>query len=277
MKFSQRYNKIEIIFAKDGISDKLQKRIWNTIDFHISSYYQPIGSFESIIDLIYDKCFGEPINDLAQYNIAHRLTILTTNFLKFDWLEVFDFIENVFEINNFKGAKELENNLNQVFLDDNSAYRIVNYVIVEITSKEEIIEIQEALETGFEGVKIHLSQAISILSNRDKPDYRNVIKESISAVESICQVITGDKKATLGKALNKIEKDYKIHNDLKDGFKKIYWYTSDSDGIRHSLTEEPKNLTLTDAKFMLIACSAFVNYLIGKISELGIEIENYKK
>lgn len=273
MKFSQRYNKTEILFEKDGISDKLQKRIWNTIDLHISSYYQPIGSFERIINLIYDKCFGETINDLAKYNINHRLTMLTSNFLKFDWLEVFDFLENIFEIKNFERAKELENNLNQVFKDENSAYRIINFVVVEITSEEEILEIQEAMNSGFEGVKIHISQAVAILSNRDKPDYRNVIKESISAVESICRIITNDKKATLGKALDKIEEKYKIHTALKEGFKKIYGYTSDGDGIRHYLTEKPKNLTLTDAKFMLIACSAFVNYLIGKISELDIEIK----
>lgn len=43
----------------------------------------------------------------------------------------------------------------------------------------------------------------------------------------------------------------------------LYGYTSDGDGIRHSLLEEP-NLDYSDAKFMLVTCSAFVNYLTSK-------------
>ncbi|MBU1626736.1 hypothetical protein KKB18_05135 [bacterium] len=53
---------------------------------------------------------------------------------------------------------------------------------------------------------------------------RNSIKESISAVESVCKVISEDQKATLGKALNIIEKKVDLHNALKEGFQKIYGY-----------------------------------------------------
>ncbi len=38
------------------------------------------------------------------------------------------------------------------------------------------------------------------------------------------------------------------------------------------MTEEP-NVSSTDARFMLVACSAFVNYLLGKASETGIKLE----
>jgi hypothetical protein len=37
------------------------------------------------------------------------------------------------------------------------------------------------------------------LADRENPDYRNSIKESISAVESAAQEITGDTGATLGR------------------------------------------------------------------------------
>ncbi len=54
-------------------------------------------------------------------------------------------------------------------------------------------------------VNIHISKAITLLSDRDKPDYENSIKESISAVEALCEVITGvkGKEATLSKLLKK--------------------------------------------------------------------------
>jgi hypothetical protein len=42
------------------------------------------------------------------------------------------------------------------------------------------------------------------MSDWDNPDYRNSIKESVSAVETAAKFVTGE--GTLGSALNKIEK-----------------------------------------------------------------------
>jgi hypothetical protein len=112
---------------------------------------------------------------------------------------------------------------------------------------------------------------MKLLSDREDPDYRNSIKESISAVESACQTITGERKATLGDALNRIETHMHLHGALKSGFKKLYGYTSDEDGIRHAILDE-KDISFSDAKYMLVSCSSFTNYLIGKVAELGIQI-----
>ncbi|MBY0098678.1 hypothetical protein [Mesobacillus maritimus] len=62
-----------------------------------------------------------------------------------------------------------------------------------------------------------------------------------------------------------------MHGALREGFLKIYGYTSDGDGIRHALIEEP-SLSFEDAKFMLVACSAFVNYLVVKSEKAGITL-----
>ena len=109
-------------------------------------------------------------------------------------------------------------------------------------------------------VSTHIRLALEKLSDRSKPDYRNSIKESISAVEAACKLISGDDKATLTPALRKISG---LHPALIQAFEKLYGYTCDAEGIRHALTEE-ENLDQNDAKYMLIACSAFVNYLIAK-------------
>jgi len=95
----------------------------------------------------------------------------------------------------------------------------------------------------------------------------------LSAVEALCILLTGQKKAKLGQALkllkqNKIE----IHQALEKSFSNLYGYTSDADGIRHALLEDP-NLDFEDAKFMLVSCSAFVSYLIEKAAKAGIKIE----
>jgi len=109
------------------------------------------------------------------------------------------------------------------------------------------------------------------LGDRQNPDYRNSLKEAISAVESISQVISGDPGATLGSALKALEKQALIHPALKSSLSALYGYTSDANGIRHAMLEEP-TLTFTDAKFMLVACTAFVNYLVGKASEGGMRL-----
>jgi len=44
------------------------------------------------------------------------------------------------------------------------------------------------------------------MSDRQKPDYRNSIKESVSALEGMCQKILKKDKVTLGDAIGQIEK-----------------------------------------------------------------------
>ena len=77
----------------------------------------------------------------------------------------------------------------------------------------------------------------------------------------MCQIITGDSKATLGKALKQLN----VHKALESGFSAIYGYTNDADGIRHAISGE-SSVDEDDARFFLVSCSAFVNYLISRAS-----------
>ena len=56
----------------------------------------------------------------------------------------------------------------------------------------------------------------------------------------------------------------------------LYGYTSDADGIRHALLDE-SDLDFEDAKFMLVSCSAFTNYLKGKAIKAGIDFNNQQQ
>ncbi|HHW57999.1 MAG TPA: hypothetical protein GXX15_10125 [Clostridia bacterium] len=95
-----------------------------------------------------------------------------------------------------------------------------------------------------------------MLTDRKKPDYRNSIKESISAVESLVKLISSDKKGDLNRAIRKLEEKIYIHPALKEAFIKLYGYTSDEGGIRHAMLES-NNISFEDAKYMLVSCSAF--------------------
>ncbi len=145
------------------------------------------------------------------------------------------------------------------------AYRIINMEVVEITSSEEIHSIEVALSSDSQ-VKRHISKALELYSIRPLGDYRNSIKESISAVEALCRDKTGE--LTLGRALKKLEdKGVIIPPLLVSAFEKLYAYTNHPDtGIRHALMDvdgkyEP---SASEALFMLVSCSSFINYLNKK-------------
>ncbi len=193
----------------------------------------------------------------VNYNQKGAYNYFKEHFFKGEWYEAYNFVEFLLQdrgtfLND--GAIEW---LNQVLETENADYRIVGHEVVEITDANEIKAIEEALEHPDAPVRAHIQSALAMLSDRESPDYRNSIKESISAVEATCRIASGLKAATLGDALKKISD---LHPALKSSFLALYGFTSDASGIRHSLLEE-SNLTYADAKFMLASCSAFVSYL----------------
>lgn len=160
---------------------------------------------------------------------------------------------------------------NSILEQGKSGYRLIDGLVSPIIGKSEIDCIEEASNTRFHSVNTHLQKALQFYSDRENPDYENSIKESISAVEAMCCIITGmtGASATLGPALKKLEDNgVVIHGAMRSAFSQLYGYASDADGIRHGGIDF-KNAPAEDAKYMLISCSAFVNYLIEKYSKIG--------
>lgn len=151
---------------------------------------------------------------------------------------------------------------NEVFEKEYIGYRFIDEKITPISDKYEVAAVNEALQNVYQPVREHISKANSLLADRENPDYENSIKESISAVEAICEIITGE-SGTLGKLLTKVEqKGVYIHSALQSAYKVLYGYTSDASGIRHARKLGGVDSTFAEAKYMLVACSAFVNYLM---------------
>ena len=211
--------------------------------------------------------FKKPIDTVDKYWPNCHLR-LREHFFKLPWYNIFDFLELVAKYGSEASKSSFVAGCNTFLEQENSAYRFIDGKIAEITSEEEISEVENAIERAspYAGVKTHLTSALSMLSDRKTPDYRNSIKESISAVESLAKQISGDQTATLGSILKALEKTHSLHPALKSAFSALYGYTNDAQGIRHALLEE-SHLTKTDARFMLICCSAFVNYAIDAMAK----------
>jgi AbiJ N-terminal domain 4 len=276
MKFSERkgYKEVSKVLQKEGMSDDLRNSLWNKLHTGIYKGYffptiKPIERFEVMPGLIesFEEAFF--INFLKIPCDDNDIRIKDC-FFEFKWFEVYDFIE--FTFSHFSTNEILPLELNNVLVELNnilelelSAYRIVNGIVSDITSEQEIEMLEKVLsDEDFPNVNAHLKRALELLSDRKTPDYRNSIKESISAVESIAKEIVKKPDAELGKALAELEKSGKIHRALKSSYLSLYGYTSGADGIRHALMEEP-NLTADDAKFFLLTCTSFINYLKSKM------------
>lgn len=160
--------------------------------------------------------------------------------------------------------------LNNVLEQEYVGYRFIKGRLAPITNGIEKTSIEEAGMSQYKAVNQHIDKALKLLSDRQKPDYENSIKESISAVESECEIITGlsGANATLGNTLKHLDDSgVTIHPALKSAFERLYGYASDKDGIRHGGKGADliggKGSTFEEAKYMLVSCSAFVNYLEG--------------
>lgn len=266
----------------DSMDSDLKNGLWNVITMYIT---QPMtnGSsnldnsyFQELIEGIWFSFLKEPIDQIPYFTESVGKE-LRRRFYSWDNLDIYDFIDFVNSIESAPfDLSAFEESCNFVLKREVSGYRFVQGHLAPITNELEINEIERAIEDSstknFKGVSIHLKEALNKLSDKHNPDYRNSIKESISAVESICLQITGDPKADLSIAFKKLNSIMPIHGALKQGFLNLYGYTSNGDGIRHAMMEE-SDLDQEDALYMLITCSSFVNYLISKANKLGIEMK----
>ena len=114
---------------------------------------------------------------------------------------------------------------------------------------------------GLSGAVNHLRKAADCIHQGDPP---GAVRESIHAVESTARSF--DPKAkTLEPALRSLEAAGGLHPALKQAFSNLYGFTSDEQGIRHALTDNPQaNVGQDEAVFMLGACASFSSYLARK-------------
>lgn len=273
MKFSQRIGKTqaEKLVQSESIDKDLTNGLWNsvTISFLDRVSYQtgrmPYTKYSNLSVMIVDLWihhFKHPVDQIP-LKFSDTKALLRKWFFEAQWYRVFDFLEACAAYGNDNYVNRFIENCNFHLERENSAYRFINREITEITSREEVEEVESAItQSGsFGAVSYHLASALTLMNDREKPDYRNSIKESISAVESLAKILSGKERATLGQALKEIEKTKHLHSALKSAFSSLYGYTSDADGIRHALLEE-SSISKADARFMLVSCSTFINYLI---------------
>jgi hypothetical protein len=299
-RFSQRLGITPLLkdIQLETIDQDLKNGLWNIYDIALFSHVFPISEFTTVYGIDFNEVqrayiyslwhdFFKWVLDTTPQNRENLRAIIKEWYFKVKWYDIYNLIEFSFnflerKVNSFR-PRETEAAFNKVLEREFSGYRFIEGIISPVTNIHELTELKNALSNTnsfsiLAGSNIHLEEALRMLSDRLNPDYRNSIKESISAVESLSKVISGQltnrKGDSLKSAIDRIKGKLKINKSLEQGLNYLYNYTSsEEEGIRHGMMDEP-NCDFEDAKFMLISCSAFINYLIMKANKAGIEFKN---
>lgn len=283
MRFSERhgYKKVRESIQLESVDVPLRNGLWSVLKINVwdharastgmyGGYYLSRDSNPELFGLcerLWFHFFKDPLDQL-DHDWTKVLKQLRGFYFSCQWYELYDFVE--FVANNFRRHQFREPFLeacNAVLEREVAAYRFIDGLIAPIAEREQLEEIERALDREKGPVHVHLRRALELLSDRTAPDYRNSIKESISAVESLVATTVGG-EGTLGQLIKKMEDRIALHPALRNAFSSLYGYTSDEGGIRHALMES-EVVSFADAKFFLVVCSAFVNFVADKVAVAG--------
>lgn len=242
----------------------LRNAMWNWACWVLESQSSEDYWWRAARKGMWDEFFHLPVDEVPHATRAAVKQWWTTA----EWYDAYNFVEYLLQNSAHLGSSSdaryyAERELNKYLERELSGYRSVKHRLVPVTSEVEVAEIERAATTvaGFEGVAAHINTALKLLGLKPEPDKRNSIKESISAVEAAVKLLSGEKSGGIDKAVSVLEAKAGLHPAFKDALKKLYGYTSDGKGIRHPIMESA-DISFAEAKFMLVACSAFANLLI---------------
>ena len=277
MKFSERYGyKVQApMLEEHDLPSGLRNQIWNSIwmnhlnngrIYNRSSFYSP--TFSKLSMHLRKSYFKATIDDRPT-SPNGELKFIRQHYFQLQFPEFYDFLEMMagdsvksIYTQGYGIADQFVEQCNKVLEQEKACFRFVSNLVTPITSEEEMAEVEKAAATNESGH--HIQRAIELYRDRTSPDYRNSVKESISAVEATYRGLTGKKHSKIGTAVAEMEKEgMHLPTSLKNGFAAIYGWTSGKDGIRHALTKDARPVTEAEARLMLVMCSAYVNYLLS--------------
>jgi hypothetical protein len=136
-----------------------------------------------------------------------------------EWDKVFDFCERLYsylaqEVTSYTFNNEIEliapksavqeyiaSELQRLFLEENLAFEFSEGLVRRRGRRQTAVQIARAeLVLGdprFSSARTHYNKALKYFRNIAQPDYENVVKEAVCAVEAVARVLFPDKGSTL--------------------------------------------------------------------------------
>jgi AbiJ N-terminal domain 4 len=153
--------------------------------------------------------------------------------------------------------------LNRVLESKGCAYRFIAEQLVPLSNSAEAAEVASVADSAIPAVAAHIREARRLLPPNAGANPRDSIKQSMSAVEAALRHLAGNPSATLREGLVAFEARHgALPASLRRGLLTLCGYGEDDDAAWHGLSEGAERVTGDHARLMLVACSAFTNYLI---------------
>lgn len=267
LTFSQREGKAPLPEAMEleTIPQIFRNKVWRLVHLYFMQYRDLLiePNISEILKGYQFDILLRPHDEFTPFSEGN-LSLFRHFVMAREYHEVITFVEYI--LRHSECTKDLYDSLLHVFDETPIAYFVkdidgVPTVLPRInreTGEATRQAIETLRETNMDGAGTHLRQATEHLNARQ---YADSIVDSIHAVESVARKIDQKGSKTLGPAL----KTLPIHPALKEGFKKLYGYTNDEQGIRHALLDKgAPDVGRDEAVFMFGACASFAAYLATK-------------
>ena len=264
---AQGYEEIPGTLALEKVDYEARLKLWNLL--YISAWADTMAKFGywstnsqwvPILETLHTDFFRRPIDDLDISPSEYKGAILDV----LPFYKLFDLLQIIMRHQNCPGkfiadVVKLFDECRLAYVVDTNGPATILPAVTEREGHAIVGALHELHEAGLTGAGTHLRNAGELLNQGDWP---GSIRESIHAVESVARQLDPNASQTLGPALTSLEKDGHLHPALKEGFSKLYGYTSDEQGIRHPLIDNATSPAGRDeAVFMLGACASFASYL----------------
>ena len=255
-----------------GFRAELWAEIYNSSRHNLDGW---ISIAKNLWVVFYQKPIDEfPVNNFVDDDSRVVIAVFKNPIFKDSYNQVFDLLGAIMKYR--ECPSQLPEQIGRLLQKYQMAYFLDTSgtpTFMPVSTPEEGKAVRDAMEvvakSGIDGAHVHLRKAAAAIN---KNQFADAVRESISAVESVAKVIGGDKKGTLTSALKKLESEKLLsHNALSESFQKLYGYTCDENGIRHSLLENgAANVGEEEALFMFGACASFCGYLCRKRGKMKV-------
>jgi len=190
-------------------------------------------------------------SDIA-FELARRLSS------EIKWDKVFDFCERLYghlaqEASHYDRSAEewvldtprsavqeyIATELQRLFLEENLAFEFSNGIVQRRGRRHTANQVAGADlvlgESRFSSALGHYKKARKFFRNVSQPDYENVVKEAVCAVEAVAKVLFPDGGPTLGKVVKSItgSKSGQLPEPIANTFHGLYGFSSGGEGVRH--------------------------------------------
>lgn len=265
--FGQRIGRrpLREVVQTESVDDSTRVAIWNLMH-NIMQRLLDTGHEKAtpFMKTIWATVLEYPIDEYFWATCESRIK---RAILKEDWIATLEMVEGFGDaLNSVLGEQfgdEYRRLVNELLTKGLVGYRFIGVELVAVDDAQSASEIEEAIAGASNAARGHLERAVTLLADRQSPQYAKVAGEAILAVEATVHALTG--KKTLGDGVKELgNRGLPVHPAIVRAWSAMYGYASDAGGMRHA-NINGEEVDAAMAVYLLVTCSAFVN-LLAKVA-----------